>query len=231
MRLRTGDGRSVALDASRWAAPARGADLSLLSRAVPPVLDIGRGPGRLTAWCAMTGLPALGIDTAPEEVRLTRLSGARATTVGLLGCTCGGSLGLRLAIWCVPVTTLRARGRPFLQQRTASARGSRRSGPRWTTLQKDHLHGVLHPLLAAQDGPKPGLGRAPHTDGERFEAADVAYGDAREQLGVRRQHPASDGRVVALEPCPRPELSEASGRKGMLRTLASAARRGGGGGS
>ncbi len=71
-------GQLVALDVDRWHGPARGADETLLSRAVGHTLDIGCGPGRLVAALAARGIPALGIDIAPAAVGLTRQAGGRA---------------------------------------------------------------------------------------------------------------------------------------------------------
>lgn len=52
--------------------------MTLLDRAAGPVLDIGCGPGRLVAALAARGVPALGVDTDGEAVRLTRETGAAA---------------------------------------------------------------------------------------------------------------------------------------------------------
>lgn len=56
----------------------RPGDGSLVSRCTGPTLDVGCGPGRLTAAVASTGLPALGVDISPTAVRLTRHRGATA---------------------------------------------------------------------------------------------------------------------------------------------------------
>ncbi len=68
----------VPLDVDRWQGPARGADESLLCRAIGQTLDIGCGPGRLVAALTARGVPALGIDIAPAAVGLTRRAGGRA---------------------------------------------------------------------------------------------------------------------------------------------------------
>lgn len=78
VRLRYGNGRCVSLGMSRWLGVARGADLSLLDRAIGPVLDIGCGPGRLVTALADRGVAALGIDLDPAAVRRTRQGGAAA---------------------------------------------------------------------------------------------------------------------------------------------------------
>jgi SAM-dependent methyltransferase len=56
----------------------RPGDGSLVSRCGGPTLDVGCGPGRLTAAVASTGLAALGVDISPTAVRLTRHRGATA---------------------------------------------------------------------------------------------------------------------------------------------------------
>ncbi|GAA3032319.1 class I SAM-dependent methyltransferase [Streptosporangium longisporum] len=74
------DGTRTALEAGRWFAPIPG-DEAMLARCRGLTLDIGSGPGRLTAELARRGVPALGIDITPQAVRLTR----RAGGVALLG--------------------------------------------------------------------------------------------------------------------------------------------------
>jgi len=69
-------GREV-VPVERWFQNVAG-DASVLRRCVPPVLDIGSGPGRLTVALAERGLMALGIDVAGPAVDLTRRAGAAA---------------------------------------------------------------------------------------------------------------------------------------------------------
>ena len=76
--IRLGDGSLRPLDVSRWLGRARGADLGMLDRACGPVLDVGCGPGRLLVALRRRRVPALGIDVAPEAVRMTRQAGAAA---------------------------------------------------------------------------------------------------------------------------------------------------------
>ncbi|MCT9935114.1 methyltransferase domain-containing protein [Planotetraspora sp. A-T 1434] len=71
------DGRRVPLLARRWLQLLPG-DESLLRRCSGATLDVGSGPGRLTAALARRGLPALGIDINPYAVELTRDAGASA---------------------------------------------------------------------------------------------------------------------------------------------------------
>ena len=72
-------GRTMArVDAAQWSAGLRPGDRSLLSRGHGSTLDVGCGPGRLTAALTRDGRPALGVDISREAVRLTRQRGARA---------------------------------------------------------------------------------------------------------------------------------------------------------
>lgn len=76
--LRRPDGWALPLEVERWCAGADTADMTVLQRCCPPVLDIGCGPGRLVAALAGLGRPALGIDTSPAAVSRTRGLGAAA---------------------------------------------------------------------------------------------------------------------------------------------------------
>jgi SAM-dependent methyltransferase len=78
VHVRHADGRCVPLAAARWLGAARGADMALLARAHGPVLDVGCGPGRLVCALAARGVPAMGVDTDREAVRLTRRAGGAA---------------------------------------------------------------------------------------------------------------------------------------------------------
>ncbi|MEW9549067.1 class I SAM-dependent methyltransferase [Nonomuraea sp. NPDC050783] len=71
------DGTRVALETARWFEPIDG-DEELLSRCAGPTLDIGSGPGRLTAALTRRGIHALGIDVTPRAVALTRRAGGFA---------------------------------------------------------------------------------------------------------------------------------------------------------
>ncbi|MEO3856314.1 methyltransferase domain-containing protein [Acrocarpospora sp. B8E8] len=71
------DGARVALETARWFEPIDG-DEELLSRCSSPTLDIGSGPGRLTAALTRRGIHALGIDITPRAVYLTRRAGGFA---------------------------------------------------------------------------------------------------------------------------------------------------------
>lgn len=61
-----------------WTRPPDRDDHALLDLCVAPVLDIGCGPGRLTAALSARGVPALGVDVSAEAVRQATARGARA---------------------------------------------------------------------------------------------------------------------------------------------------------
>jgi SAM-dependent methyltransferase len=61
-----------------WALAELPGDRGLVRRCTGPVLDVGCGPGRLTAALAAHGRIALGVDVAPAAVELTRQRGAVA---------------------------------------------------------------------------------------------------------------------------------------------------------
>ena len=112
--LRLADGGLLALDVARWAGPVTEADRSLLGRARGPVLDVGCGPGRLTAALHASGHEVLGVDVLPAVPVLARRAGA-AVHVGdvfdpLPGEGSWGSVLLadgNLGIGGVPVRLLR----------------------------------------------------------------------------------------------------------------------------
>lgn len=74
--LRLSDGRLVPLDVARWSAPADADDESLLTRARGAVLDVGCGPGRLTAALHARGADVLGLEIDPALPVLARDAGA-----------------------------------------------------------------------------------------------------------------------------------------------------------
>jgi SAM-dependent methyltransferase len=76
--LRTADGRALPLLVSRWCGPPDAADEELLRHCRGPVLDVGCGPGRLTAALTQRGIPALGVDISRAAVARTRRAGAPA---------------------------------------------------------------------------------------------------------------------------------------------------------
>jgi SAM-dependent methyltransferase len=78
LSLRTADGRALPLEVARWCGPTDAADEKLLRRCRGPVLDVGCGPGRLTAALTNRGVPALGVDISRAAVARVRQAGARA---------------------------------------------------------------------------------------------------------------------------------------------------------
>ena len=74
--LRLSDGHLVPLDVARWSGPVDRADESLLSRATGAVLDVGCGPGRLTAALHRRGVDVMGLELIDELPVLAREAGA-----------------------------------------------------------------------------------------------------------------------------------------------------------
>jgi SAM-dependent methyltransferase len=66
------------LPVSDWTREADDADHELLAHCVGPTVDIGCGPGRLSARLAQLGHAVLGIDVVHEAVRQTRDRGVSA---------------------------------------------------------------------------------------------------------------------------------------------------------
>ena len=69
-------GACTPLALHRWCAEQVPGDAALLARCTGTTLDVGCGPGRLTAALAARGVPALGVDQAATAVVLTRRRGA-----------------------------------------------------------------------------------------------------------------------------------------------------------
>jgi SAM-dependent methyltransferase len=74
--LRATDGRPLPTRARHWVEPLTVEDDAVLARAVPPVLDVGCGPGRHVLALAERGVVALGIDITPAALDLARRRGA-----------------------------------------------------------------------------------------------------------------------------------------------------------
>ena len=76
--LELATGERISLPTERWRATPDPGDELLLSGCTGPTLDIGCGPGRLTAALAERGVLALGTDVSAVAVRLTVAAGAPA---------------------------------------------------------------------------------------------------------------------------------------------------------
>jgi len=74
--LKATDGRALPVPADRWLAAPAPEDEMVLARAVPPVLDVGCGPGRHVLALAERGVIALGIDITPAAIDLAHRRGA-----------------------------------------------------------------------------------------------------------------------------------------------------------
>lgn len=75
---------AIRLSPAEWCGSLRPGDISLLDRCAGATLDVGCGPGRLTAGLALRSIPALGIDISMEAVRQTALRGAAAQLACIL---------------------------------------------------------------------------------------------------------------------------------------------------
>lgn len=71
-------GWEMGLGVTRWLEPASRDDDILLAHCTRNTLDVGCGPGRLSAALTEAGVSALGIDVSPEAVQMARLRGATA---------------------------------------------------------------------------------------------------------------------------------------------------------
>jgi SAM-dependent methyltransferase len=76
VRLRSDRGDLLPLEVDRWYAEPSDAEHEVLSRAIPPVLDVGCGPARHTLALRARGVPAVGVDVAAGAVRVARGRGA-----------------------------------------------------------------------------------------------------------------------------------------------------------
>ncbi|GIF02194.1 methyltransferase domain-containing protein [Paractinoplanes rishiriensis] len=70
--------RGLTFDPALWCRDDLPGDAALLDPCTGPTLDVGCGPGRLSAALARAGRPALGIDISAAAVRLARRRGATA---------------------------------------------------------------------------------------------------------------------------------------------------------
>lgn len=76
--LELATGERISLPTERWRATPDPGDELLLSSCTGPTIDIGCGPGRLTAALTERGVAALGTDVSEVAVRLTIEAGAPA---------------------------------------------------------------------------------------------------------------------------------------------------------
>ncbi len=84
--------RAEVLPVKEWTSDQLEGDQALLARCEGPTLDIGCGPGRLSAALLARHVLALGIDVSPEAVALARARGAavlRRDIFGALPCEGG----------------------------------------------------------------------------------------------------------------------------------------------
>ena len=79
-RLRAVDdaGQDMGIGVTRWLEPASRDDDILLAHCTRNTLDVGCGPGRLSAALTEAGVSALGIDVSAEAVQIARQRGATA---------------------------------------------------------------------------------------------------------------------------------------------------------
>jgi SAM-dependent methyltransferase len=78
-------GRCTPLAVAQWCGDRVPGDGGLLAECRGTTLDVGCGPGRLTAALATLGVHALGIDVAAAAVRLTRQRGAAVAHASVFG--------------------------------------------------------------------------------------------------------------------------------------------------
>ena len=78
-------GRVGPLPVDQWYAEHRAGDETLLARCDGPTIDLGCGPGRLTAALVRSGRVALGVDACRDAVRLARRRGAPAVCRDIFG--------------------------------------------------------------------------------------------------------------------------------------------------
>jgi len=97
--LRCDDGVALPLPVGRWLREAVPEEHQVLAMAVPPVLDVGCGPGRHTLALARRGVAVLGLDPAPTAVWLGRSRGASILQRSVFGrVPCPGRWGSALLL-------------------------------------------------------------------------------------------------------------------------------------
>ena len=73
-----GDGDARTLPVGRWLGAADASDIAVLAHCRGRTLDIGCGPGRMSAHLASLGLPVAGLDVVPAAVAQTQARGVPA---------------------------------------------------------------------------------------------------------------------------------------------------------
>jgi SAM-dependent methyltransferase len=73
------------LPVGRWCGEADLSDRAVLARCLSPTIDLGCGPGRMTAQLARDGVAVLGVDVVPEAVRRARARGVEVLHADLFG--------------------------------------------------------------------------------------------------------------------------------------------------
>lgn len=74
--VRSATGQRQSLPVRRWVGDLLDGDEEVLSWCAGPTLDVGCGPGRLSAALRVRGVPALGIDVSPAALARARAAGA-----------------------------------------------------------------------------------------------------------------------------------------------------------
>ena len=88
-RLQDEDGTVWDMPIPIWSGEVDPADQLLLERCQGPTLDVGCGPGRITAALSRRGLPALGVDVSALAVAMTRSRGGLAVRRDVFSLTLG----------------------------------------------------------------------------------------------------------------------------------------------
>jgi SAM-dependent methyltransferase len=79
------DGRVRPVPVPRWTGAVTASDRFLLAHCEGPTIDLGCGPGRLTAELARRGVDTLGVDVSAEAVAAAWARGAPAVRADLFG--------------------------------------------------------------------------------------------------------------------------------------------------
>ena len=98
MFVRSTDGRRLSLPVRRWVGDLLAGDEELLARCAGPTLDVGCGPGRLSAALSRRGIPALGIDVSPAALARARAAGATVLHRDVFGDVPGAGRWSRLLL-------------------------------------------------------------------------------------------------------------------------------------